>query len=120
MRKSKAATLAPDAESIRFQSYFMAGFECATGGNVGRQAIDQIAATQHDTYRDADFRMITEVGMRTIREGIRWPHVDKKGKLDFSEVEQVIEAANQHRIELILDLFHYGIPEDLDIFSGSF
>ena len=34
-----------------FRSFFLAGFECATGYNVHGEWIDQIAATQHDRLR---------------------------------------------------------------------
>lgn len=64
--------------------------------------------------------MLRDAGIRTVREGVRWPLIDRKGRLDASSVEQVVEAANRRRIELILDLFHYGFPEDLDIFSEEF
>lgn len=105
---------------MNFESFFMAGFECATGWNAQRRWIDQIAATQHDRFLADDYRMLREAGIRTVREGARWPVIDRKGRLDLTSVEQVVEAANRRRIELVLDLFHYGFPEDLDIFSEEF
>ncbi len=105
---------------MNFQSFFMAGFECATGHNSGHRWIDQLAATQHDRHMEADYRMLTEAGMRTVREGIRWPLIDYRGKLDLAEVHETIETANRNRMELILDLFHYGYPDDLDIFGREF
>lgn len=103
-----------------FRSFFMAGFECATGRNSKHEWIDQIAATQHDAYLDQDYRMIGDIGLRTVREGVRWPNADNRGRLDFSELERILEVANRHEVELILDLFHYGFPEDIDIFGPEF
>lgn len=105
---------------MTFQSFFMAGFECATGSNSGRRTIDQIAATQHDRHLVADYGRCALVGLRTIRDGVRWPNVDQGGRLDLGELRRVLRAANRHGIELILDLFHYGCPADLDLFGPNF
>src|SRR5690242_15764195 len=105
---------------MSFQSFFMAGFECATGINSSLQPIDQLAATHHDRLLDEDYRMLGDIGLTTIREGVRWPRVDQRGRLDTSEVKKVLEAANRAGCELILDLFHYGYPTDLDFFSDEF
>lgn len=103
-----------------FRSFFMAGFECATGFNASHRWIDQLAATQHDRMLGPDYSLLTEIGIHTVREGVRWPLVDRNGKLDTAEVRRVVEAANANGVELILDLFHYGYPSDLDIFGESF
>ncbi len=105
---------------MKFKSFFMAGFECATGYNSGREWIDQISATQHDLRLDEDYVLMTQIGMRTAREGIRWPLIDRGGVLDLQPVVKVLEAANRAQVELILDLFHYGYPPDLDFFSPAF
>ncbi|HWF17725.1 MAG TPA: glycoside hydrolase, partial [Verrucomicrobiae bacterium] len=103
-----------------FKSFFSAGFECATGYNAGGEWIDQIVATQHDKHVEEDYRRLREVGIRTVREGIRWPYVDFRGHYDFSSVTPFLKAAWNHGTEVIWDLFHYGYPEDLDIFSDEF
>ena len=59
-----------------FRSFYMAGFECATGYNASRDRIDQIACTQHDLHVEEDYRRLREVGVLTVREGVRWPLVD--------------------------------------------
>jgi hypothetical protein len=105
---------------MTFRSFFMAGFECATGLNVDRNWIDQIEATQHDRFLRQDYGLLSDIGIHTIREGVRWPLVDIKGTLNLAEVERVIKAANREGAELILDLFHYGYPQDVDIFSEAF
>ena len=33
-----------------FRSFYLAGFECATGYNMHGEWIDQIAATEHDLH----------------------------------------------------------------------
>ncbi len=77
-----------------------------------------VAATYHDRYLEMDYAAISELGMRTVREGIRWPLIEKQpGELDFSSVTPFIRAARRQGIEIIWDVFHFGWPEHLDIFS---
>ena len=97
----------------------MAGFECATGINVRGEWIDQIEATEHDRYVDSDYALIAAEGMRTAREAIRWPLVDRGGHYDFRSVAPFLTAARRHGIELIWDLFHYGYPCDVDLFDAA-
>ena len=103
-----------------FRSFYLAGFECATGYNMHGEWIDQIAATEHDLHCDADYARLAEVGIHAVREAIRWPLVDRGGRYDFSSVEPFIAAARRHEFDVIWDLFHYGYPDDLDVFSEEF
>src|SRR5262249_25150128 len=104
-----------------FRSYFIAGFECATGYNAIGEWIDQIVATHHDKHADEDYRRLHDVGIYAAREAMRWPLVDKgNGKYDFSTVTPFIEASLKYNIEVIWDLFHYGYPDELDLFSEEF
>jgi hypothetical protein len=103
-----------------FRSFYLAGFECATGYNMHGEWIDQIAATEHDLHCDADYARLEEVGIHAVREAIRWPLVDRGGRYDFSSVEPFINAARRHGFDVIWDLFHYGYPDDLDVFSEEF
>ena len=60
-----------------FRSFYLAGFECATGYNMHGEWIDQIAATQHDRHVSEDYARLAEVDIHAVREAIRWPLVDK-------------------------------------------
>jgi beta-glucosidase/6-phospho-beta-glucosidase/beta-galactosidase len=103
-----------------FRSFFLAGFEGATGYNRHGQWMDQVAATQHDQFVRDDYRLIREAGLLAAREVIRWPLVDRGGRYDFSPVVPFVEAARENDVEVIWDLFHYGYPDDLDLFSDEF
>jgi beta-glucosidase/6-phospho-beta-glucosidase/beta-galactosidase len=103
-----------------FRSFFLGGFECATGYNVHGEWIDQVAATQHDLFADEDYRLLREAGLHAARDGARWPLIDRKGRYDFSSLRPRLEAARNHDVEVIWDLFHYGYPADLDLFSREF
>jgi hypothetical protein len=107
-----------------FRSFHLAGFECATGINRHGQWFDQVAATQHDRHLDEDYRRLVAVGIQAVREGVRWPLVDRRGSHDLGSVTPLLAAARAHGIEVIWDLFHYGYPADLDplhpVFSDRF
>lgn len=103
-----------------FRSFFIAGFEGTTGYNVHGDWIDQVAATHHDRHADEDYRRLRDVGIFAAREAMRWPLVDRRGHYDFSSVRPFVNASRRHNIDVIWDLFHYGFPEDLDLFSDAF
>jgi hypothetical protein len=103
-----------------FRSFFLAGFEGSTGYNRHGEWFDQIVATGHDKTVDQDYRDISEVGLHAVRETVRWPLVDDRGRHDFSTVKPFIEAAKRRRIDVIWDLFHYGFPRDVDLWSKAF
>jgi hypothetical protein len=103
-----------------FRSFFFAGFECATGYNVHGEWFDQIAATQHDRFVEEDYRRLRDVNIYAVREAIRWPRVDVGGVYDFRSVKPFLKAARRHGQEIIWDLFHYGYPDDVDLFSDLF
>jgi beta-glucosidase/6-phospho-beta-glucosidase/beta-galactosidase len=104
-----------------FRSFFFAGFECATGYNAKGDWIDQVAATYHDKHAEADYRLLSEVGIFASREAVRWPLVDQgNGRYDFSSVKPFIEASRKYNVEVVWDLFHYGYPANIDLFGEEF
>jgi beta-glucosidase/6-phospho-beta-glucosidase/beta-galactosidase len=106
---------------MMFRSFMLAGFECATGYNARGHWIDQVAATHHDMHADADYALLRTVGIRAAREAIRWPLVDLGGgRYDFETVLPFLDAAQKHGIDVIWDLFHFGFPPGLDLFSFDF
>jgi hypothetical protein len=103
-----------------FKSFFLAGFECATGYNSRREWIDQVAATHHDLHADEDYKRLRDVGIYAAREAIRWPLVDLGASYNFSSVDPFLRASLKHELDVIWDLFHYGYPSGLDLFSDDF
>ena len=103
-----------------FDSFFLAGFEGSVGFNANHEWFDQIVATEHDRCADEDYRRLREVGLLAARDSIRWPLVDRGGRLDFSSARPLLDASRRHGIAVIWDLFHYGYPLDLDPFTEEF
>jgi hypothetical protein len=101
-----------------FASFLQAGFECSTQLLRSGRRLDLIASTQHERLVREDYQRLIQLGVLTVREGLRWHLVDNdKGDLDFSSVIPLIEAANDEGVEVIWDLLHFGWPNHLDIFT---
>lgn len=104
-----------------FESWLIGGFECSTHRNRARGRLDLIAATNHDKFAFEDYGRLMESGIMTARDGLRWHLIEKEpGKYDFSSLERQANAASLTGIQVIWDFFHYGYPEDIDIFSSEF
>jgi beta-glucosidase/6-phospho-beta-glucosidase/beta-galactosidase len=104
-----------------FRSFFMGGFECSTHRRFDRQRLDLVRATRHDEFVAEDYRRLRSVGILTAREGLRWHLIERSpGTFDFSSALPMVRAARDEGIQLIWDLFHYGWPDDLDIFDPAF
>lgn len=59
--------------------------------------------------------------MRTARDGLRWHLIEQTpGRYDFSSVLPMLKAAREAGVQVIWDVFHYGWPDDIDIFSDTF
>jgi beta-glucosidase/6-phospho-beta-glucosidase/beta-galactosidase len=104
-----------------FQSFFMGGFECSTHRLHSGRRLDVIAATSHDRCARKDYERLAAVGMRTVRDGIRWHLIETRpGVYDFSTVVPMLAAAREAGVQVIWDVLHYGWPDDIDIFSSAF
>lgn len=103
-----------------FPTFFMAGFECSTFIWKDGKRKDYVALTGHDRELKRDYENLMQLGIGAVREGIRWPLVDRGGgKYDWDTVKPAIEAANACQISVIWDLFHYGLPDNCDPFSDD-
>jgi beta-glucosidase/6-phospho-beta-glucosidase/beta-galactosidase len=104
-----------------FRSFFLGGFECSTHRLANGKRLDLIAATKHDQYCALDYARLRDIGVLSVRDGVRWHLVEKTPyKYDFSSVVPMLKAARFAGIQVIWDVFHYGWPDDLDLLSSEF
>jgi beta-glucosidase/6-phospho-beta-glucosidase/beta-galactosidase len=103
-----------------FDSFFLAGFESACHINRSGLRLNMLQLTQHDRQVSSDYELLRSFNIRTVRDGTCWPLIERAGTYNFSPVIPILEAANQHDIQVIWNVFHYGYPDDLDIFSPAF
>src|SRR3954447_22745753 len=114
-----AATSTPARPLL--SSFWMAGFESATHVSRTGQRLDMIAATQHDRWVDDDYARLRQVGVRTVRDTVRWHLVEQPGGVfDFASLDSMLASAQRHGIQVIWDLCHYGCRDGLDIFAPAF
>jgi beta-glucosidase/6-phospho-beta-glucosidase/beta-galactosidase len=105
----------------RFNSFIMGGFEGSTHIDRSGRRLDLVASTRHDEFAFADYSRAVNQGLRTVRDCVRWHLIEVSPfEYDFSSLERQVQAANEVGIEVIWDYFHYGYPNELDIFSEQF
>lgn len=103
-----------------FNSFLLAGFESACHINRAGMRLNMHALTQHDLSLSLDYSLLNDFNISTVRDGVNWPFVEQGGRFDFSSVLQMINTANEQNIQVIWNIFHYGYPDDIDIFSPNF
>lgn len=115
-------SMEPTYGSPTFQSFLIGGFESSTHvRHSDRTRIDVIAATGHDRAAEADYRALARHGIRTVRDGLRWPLVDGgRGSFDWSSWLGQLRAARATDTQVVWDLCHYGVPDDIDIWTPAF
>jgi hypothetical protein len=106
---------------MTFASFWMAGYESACHINRFGQRLDLVAATQHDRAVREDYLRLREFGIATVREGLRWPFIERRpGHYDFATLLPAIRAARDLGVQVNWNLCHYGWPDDLDVFAPAF
>jgi hypothetical protein len=123
--RSYASGLPPQglssARSGLFSSFVIGGFECSTHRHRDSRRLDLIAATRHDENAQADYTMLAEHGIRTVRDGLRWHLIESTpGHYDWSSFLPQLHAARETGTQVIWDICHWGWPDDLDIWSPAF
>ena len=97
-----------------FQSFWMGGYECTDQLNCFGHRVDFLPLTGHLQLIDEDYAALGPFRVRTVREGIRWAHIEKTPyQYDFSTVQAMLAAGQRHGIQQVWDLCHFGYPDDL-------
>ena len=105
----------------RFASFFQAGFECSSHRRRDGVRLDLIKATSHDRHVLGDYRQCAELGLGTLRDGLRWHLIEKSpGRYDWSSWMPALEAAEEAGVQVLWDLFHYGSPDHVDQAGADF
>lgn len=105
----------------QFLSFFQGGFECSTHRRKDGKRLDVIAATRHDVLAESDYRFLRKHGIRTVRDGLRWHLIEQTPySYVWKSFLPMLKGARTTQTQVIWDLFHYGWPDGLDIWSSEF
>lgn len=97
-----------------FSSFLMGGYECADHQNAFGERVDLYTSSGHGIYLEEDYGHLHSLGIKTVREGIRWSAVETEPyRYDWSEVERLIEISQTQKIQVVWDICHFGYPDDL-------
>ena len=100
-----------------FNSFLMGGFECSTHRDRSGRRLDLISSTRHDEFAEHDYSRLAELGISTCRDGLRWHLIEPEPfRYDFSSLENQV-GRRIPGVQVIWDYFHYGYPDDIDIFT---
>ena len=104
-----------------FKSFVQGGFECSTHRRRDGRRLDIISSTRHDVLALDDYRRLNDLGIWTVRDGVRWHLIERQpNRYDFWSLIPMLRAAEISGTQVIWDLFHYGWPDGLDVFSKEF
>lgn len=93
----------------------MAGFEAADHRNSRGEPVAMLDLTGHATAHAANYARLAALGIRVVRESIGWSRAERDGRFDFSCALRRAEAARNAGITVIWTLWHYGVPDDVDL-----
>lgn len=99
----------------------MGGFESSSHRDGSGKRLDLIASTRHDEFAFVDYERLISIGMLGCRDALRWHLIEREPfRYDFSSLTKQVAAAKATGMQVVWDYFHYGYPDDLDIFSPQF
>ena len=65
--------------------------------------------------------MLAKTGVHTVRDGLRWHLIETSpGVYDWSSFLPMLKASGETGAQVIWDFCHWGVPEDIDLFSADF
>jgi len=100
---------------------FMAGFECSTHRRRDGVRLDVLQGSGHSRFAETDYRAARAHGMDAARDGLRWHLIEPvDGQYDWSSWDPMVRAADRAGMRVIWDLWHYGTPGHIDIWSSEF
>ena len=111
----------PDGAPSRFM--FATGIECSyptirdkNGKTIRR---DQLEEACHYHHWKQDFQLVHDLGLRALRYGLPYHKIHRgPGRYDWSFADEVMREMRRLKIEPILDLLHFGVPDWLGDFQN--
>ena len=109
-----------DLSAAPFLGYWQAGYEGADHITHAGQALSMNESTGHFKRVREDYTLLSQFGIRTVRESVGWRLVEQGGRFDFSSLEERARVAQEMGLQICWTFCHYGWPLDVDVFSPQF
>ncbi len=110
-----------DGTQALFSSFWMGGFEGADHVNSHGTPLHMNASNGHARLFAQDYAALARLGLHTVRESIGWrAGTTAGGTLDVGRLHALADAAQQHGLQIIWTLHHYGLPPGVDFFAPEF
>lgn len=104
-----------------FASPVLAGFDTACHPARDGGWTDLASLTGHDRFASLDYARVAALGVRAVREGARWPMVERRPwQYDFRALAPPVAASRAHGLEIVWTLLDGGWPADLDPLRPAF
>src|SRR5690554_5011222 len=104
-----------------FKSFWMGGFECSDQINRFGKRVNLLQETNHIKHVLADYGLLADMKIFTVREGLQWSVVEfKPYHYNFDTVKIMMEAGRSMGVQQIWDLCHFGFPSDLSPLHPAF
>jgi len=108
-------------QSNLFPSLLMAGYECTYALKSDGKRLDLLKATAHDKFCREDYKLLNQLGIKTVREGLSWSQISPiPQEYNFKRFELMMKIAQEEGVKQIWDLNHFDYPDYLDPFSQDF
>ncbi len=111
---------ARDALALELDRGFViaSGIECSAPLIAGGVRQDELVKTGHDERVEEDLALVAGFGIRYLRYGIPFHIVAAEpGRPDWRWTDRAMTALQANGIEPIVDLLHFGVPDDLQGFG---
>ncbi|WP_420875709.1 beta-glucosidase [Pseudomonas coleopterorum] len=104
-----------------FDTFIMAGYECAAQRRRDGERVDVQVSTGHQRWAAEDYRQLRADGIGCARDGLRWHEIERRcGHYDWSSFLPLLRAARECNLQVVWDFCHYGYPDGLDIWRPEF
>jgi len=99
----------------------MGGFECCDMVNRYGERVDLLSDTNHISCLKKNYLRLKEIGIKSVREGIRWSVVESSPyKYDWTDLNLMVKKGKELGVQQIWDICHFGMPDDLSPLHPQF
>jgi beta-glucosidase len=94
------------------------GIECSAPKIAGGIRRDQLELTGHRERFAEDFAILADMGITHLRYGVPFHLVARHHReFDWAWTDAALMAIREHRLEPIIDLLHFGVPDGMTGFG---